>query len=122
MKRLSTRALQGSVSAGGTGLTEAFEARPRRLLPRVRRRGALGRRPGRRGAIEPRRADRRRSRRGRVAHPIVQPDRPFCALEDDWYTFEVSARKGSGRFAAEVWVLRASSARNEGPGKEREAP
>jgi hypothetical protein len=38
--------------------------------------------------------------------PIVQPDRPFCALEDDRYTFEVSAKRGSGRFAAEVWALR----------------
>ena len=44
---------------------------------------------------------------GEDGWPIVQPDRPFCALEDDPLTVEVSARKGAGRFAAEVWVLRA---------------
>lgn len=37
--------------------------------------------------------------------PIVQPDRPFCALEDDRFTVEITARRGNGRFAAEVWVL-----------------
>ena len=39
--------------------------------------------------------------------PVVQPDRPFCALEDDALTVEVMGRKGGGRFAAEVWRLRA---------------
>jgi len=122
MKRLSTRALEGSVSAGRAGLTEAFEAH-RGDCFRVF------------AVAEPSVADLdvvvRSSREAPIAADhgegawpiaIVQPDRPFCALEDDRYTFEVSARKGSGRFAAEVWVLRASSARNEGPGKEREAP
>jgi hypothetical protein len=43
---------------------------------------------------------------GDDAWPMVQPDRPFCALEDDDATVEISARKGAGRFAMEVWVLR----------------
>lgn len=40
---------------------------------------------------------------GRLA--IVQPDRPFCTFADETFTVEVSARRGSGRFAAEVWAL-----------------
>lgn len=40
---------------------------------------------------------------GRLA--IVQPDRPFCSLTDDVLTLEVKARRGGGRFAAEVWSL-----------------
>lgn len=47
--------------------------------------------------------------------PIVQPDRPFCPLESDTYTLEVKARRGSGRFAAEIWRLRTP------PGKSRRA-
>jgi hypothetical protein len=43
---------------------------------------------------------------GEDAWPIVQPDRPFCALEDDTYTWEITAKRGAGKFAAEVWVLR----------------
>jgi hypothetical protein len=42
--------------------------------------------------------------------PIVQPDRPFCPLEDDRYAVEISAHRGRGRFAAEVWVLRSPPA------------
>ena len=42
---------------------------------------------------------------GEDAWPIVQPDRPICALEDDHWTVEVRAKRGKGRFAAEVWVL-----------------
>lgn len=42
---------------------------------------------------------------------IVQPDRPFCPLGDDTYTLEVKARRGRGRFAAEVWRLRTPPAR-----------
>lgn len=43
--------------------------------------------------------------------PVVQPDRPLCPLSDDRYTLELSARRGRGRFAAEVWVLRSPGAR-----------
>ncbi len=42
---------------------------------------------------------------GEDVWPIVQPDRPFCPLENDRYTLEVSSARGSGRFAAEVWIL-----------------
>lgn len=104
MKRLSREPLAGTVSAGGPSVSETFEAH----------RGACYRifavaepgvtdldvvvRSSRGAAIA---ADH-----GEDAWPIVQPDRPFCALEDDRYTVEVSARRGSGRFAAEVWALR----------------
>jgi hypothetical protein len=37
--------------------------------------------------------------------PIVQADRPFCPLDDDTYTLELTARRGHGRFAVEVWRL-----------------
>src|SRR5437762_532027 len=40
---------------------------------------------------------------GRLA--VVQPDRPFCTFADDVFSVEVSAKRGSGRFAAEVWSL-----------------
>ncbi len=40
--------------------------------------------------------------------PIVQPDRPFCPLENDTMTIELTARHGKGRAAAEVWMLRAA--------------
>ncbi|HMY17882.1 MAG TPA: hypothetical protein PKA58_16275 [Polyangium sp.] len=40
--------------------------------------------------------------------PIVQPDRPFCPLENDAMTIELTARHGKGRAAAEVWMLRAA--------------
>jgi hypothetical protein len=42
---------------------------------------------------------------GDDAWPVVQPDRPFCALEDDTVSVEVSTRRGSGKFAAEAWKL-----------------
>jgi hypothetical protein len=40
---------------------------------------------------------------GRLA--IVQTDRPFCTFAADVFSLEVTARRGSGRFAAEVWSL-----------------
>ncbi|MRG90514.1 hypothetical protein [Polyangium spumosum] len=40
--------------------------------------------------------------------PIVQPDRPFCPLEDDTLTVELAARRGKGTVVAEVWGLRVS--------------
>lgn len=40
---------------------------------------------------------------GRLA--IVQPDRPFCTFSDETFTVEISARRGNGRFAAEVWAI-----------------
>ncbi len=50
---------------------------------------------------------------GEDAWPIVQPDRPLCALEDDKLDVEVTARRGSGRFAAEIWRLPAASPRGK---------
>lgn len=43
---------------------------------------------------------------GEDAWPILQPDRPFCPLEDDTVTVEIRAKRGEGRFAAEIWVLK----------------
>jgi hypothetical protein len=107
MKRLSQRPLEGSVTAGGPGVSETFEAR-RGECYRVFAVAEAGVadldivvRSSRGAAIA---ADH-----GEDAWPIVQPDRPFCALEDDRLTVEVSAKRGSGRFAAEVWVLRGGS-------------
>ena len=107
MKRLSQRPLEGSVTAGGPSVSETFEAR-RGECYRVFAVAEAGVgdldvvvRSSRGAAIA---ADH-----GEDAWPIVQPDRPVCALEDDRYTVEVSAERGSGRFAAEVWVLRTPS-------------
>ncbi len=40
---------------------------------------------------------------GRLA--IAQPDRPFCTFADDIFSVGFAARRGSGRFAAEVWAI-----------------
>jgi hypothetical protein len=107
MRRLSKQPMQGSVTADGPSVVEAFEAR-RGECYRVF------------AVAEPGVADLDvvvRSSRGSAiaadhgedAWPIVQPDRPFCALEDDRVTVEVSAKRGSGRFAAEIWVLKTPS-------------
>ena len=37
--------------------------------------------------------------------PIVGADGPMCAFGRDLFTIEVSARAGSGGFAAQLWVL-----------------
>jgi hypothetical protein len=105
MRRLSTKPLEGDVTAGREGVTEAFEARRGECYrvfavaeASVSDLDVVVR--SSRGA--PIAADH-----GEDAWPIVQPDRPFCALEDDRYTVEITAKRGTGRFAAEVWVLRA---------------
>jgi hypothetical protein len=104
MRRLSKQPLQGSVAAEGPAVSETFEARRGECyrIFAVAEAGVADLdvvvRSSRESAIA---ADH-----GEDNWPIVQPDRPFCALEDDRYTFEVSAKRGSGRFAAEVWVLR----------------
>lgn len=41
--------------------------------------------------------------------PVVQPDRPFCMLEDDTLSIEIGARAGRGHAAAEVWRLSAAN-------------
>lgn len=104
MKRLSKQPLEGTVREGGPGVSETFQAR-RGECYRVF------------AVAEPAVGDLdivvRSSRGASIAAdhgedgwPIVQPDRPICPLEDDRYSFEVTAKRGSGRFAAEVWVLR----------------
>lgn len=104
MKRLWKETLEGAVREGGPATSQSFEAR-RGECYRVF------------AVAEPTVVDLdvavRSSRGAAVAAdhgedswPIVQPDRPVCPLEDDRYTVEVTAKRGSGRFAAEVWVLR----------------
>jgi hypothetical protein len=104
MRRLWKEALAGSVRERGPAASQSFQARrgecyrvfavaePAVLDLDVAVRSSRG------AAVA---ADH-----GEDAWPIVQPDRPFCPLEDDRYTVEVTAKRGSGRFAAEVWVLR----------------
>jgi hypothetical protein len=103
MRRLSQQAIVGSVLEGQPPVSETFSAR-RGECYRVF------------AAAEPSVLDLdvavRSSRdaaiaadHGEDAWPIVQPDRPFCVLEDDTLKVEISARRGQGRFAAEVWVL-----------------
>jgi hypothetical protein len=108
MTRLSSSPLEGSVTTGGPPVTEGFEAR-RGECYRVFAVAAgvadldVVVRSSRGTAIA---ADH-----GEDSWPIVQPDRPFCALESDHYTVEVSAKRGSGRFASEVWVLKTPTPR-----------
>ncbi len=122
MKRLSTRALEGRVTAGGPAASETFEAR----------RGECYRvfavaEPAQDGGdgigdldvvVRSSRGSAIAADHGEDPWPIVQPDRPFCALEDDRYTLEVSAKRGSGKFAAEVWVLRTPGGGGRRPGHE----
>jgi hypothetical protein len=107
MKRLSKQPIEGAVSAGGPSVTDVFDAR-RGECYRVFAVADPGvtdldvvLRSSRGSAIA---ADH-----GEDSWPIVQPDRPVCALEDDRLSVEISAKKGTGRFAAEIWVLRTSS-------------
>jgi hypothetical protein len=104
MRRVSKQPFEGTVEAGGPPATEQI-ALERGACYRVF------------AVAEPSVADLDvavvSSRGGALAAdhgedrwPIVQPDRPFCMLEDDRATIEVRARKGAGRFASETWVLR----------------
>ncbi len=114
MRRLSTRPLEGRVAAGGPGVSETFEARRGECyrvfaVAETERDGGAGSDPGVGDldvVVRSSRGSAIAADHGEDAWPIVQPDRPFCALEDDRYTLEVSAKRGGGRFAAEVWVLR----------------
>lgn len=145
MKRLSKRPIEGTVAAGGPSVNETFEARrgecyrvfavaePIHDGAGSSRDGGSGEGPPvHDGGSAPRTASLPgvadldvviRSSRGTAiaadhgedAWPIVQPDRPFCALENDRYTVEISARRGSGRFAAEVWALAARGAKPTRP-------
>lgn len=120
MHRLSTKPFEGSVAEGSPGVTEAFEAR-RGECYRVF------------AVAEPEVKDLdvtvRSSRGAAIAAdhsedswPIVQPDRPFCPLADDRCEVEISAHRGRGRFAAEVWVLRSPKTPAESPGGALSSP
>jgi hypothetical protein len=104
MKRLSKQTMTGEVREGAPAATEGFSAHRDECYrvfavaePNVVDLDVVVR--SSRGAAVA--ADH-----GEDAWPIVQPDRPFCPLEDDRYTVEVTAKRGTGKFAAEVWVLR----------------
>jgi hypothetical protein len=109
MKRLSKAPLQGTLTEGGPGVTETFEARRgecyRVFAVAERTVSDLD------VVVRSSRGSALAADHGEDAWPIVQPDRPFCALEDDRYTVEVSTKHGGGRFAAEVWVLRTPTPR-----------
>jgi hypothetical protein len=110
MRRLSKAPIEGTVSEGAPGTTSTFEAK-RGECYRV---FAVAEATvsdldvtvhSSRGA--PVAADH-----GEDTWPIVQPDRPFCPLENDRYTLEIAAHRGHGRVAAEVWVLRSAKPRS----------
>lgn len=113
MRRLSRQPLEGSVAEGSPAVTEPLEAR-RGECYRIF------------AVAEPTVIDLditvESSRGAGIAAdhsedswPIVQPDRPFCPLADDRVTLSITARRGRGRFAAEVWVLRSPKAPGESP-------
>ena len=37
--------------------------------------------------------------------PILDPERPFCTFDDDTFKVLLAARRGAGRYAAQVWRL-----------------
>lgn len=120
MVRLDDKRLEGAVREGGPAVSTTFQAE-RGACYRV---FAVGEPSvvdldvtvrSSRGA--PLAADH-----GEDAWPIVQPDRPFCALEDDRYTVEVSAHKGAGRFAAETWILHTPPGKGKGAPRGRSVP
>jgi hypothetical protein len=104
MKRITEQAMSGSVSEGGAPTTSTLPAK----LGECYRVFAVAE-PSVADldvAVQSSRGTLIAADHGEDAWPIVQPDRPFCALEDDTLSIVVSAKKGSGRFAAEVFRLR----------------
>jgi hypothetical protein len=104
MSRLSAKPIEGTVAEGGPPVTEALPVRRgtcyrifATAAPTVADLDVIVR--SSRGADVA--ADH-----GEDPWPIVQADRPFCALEDDAFTVEITAKRGQGRFAAEIWQLR----------------
>ena len=106
MRRLSKNPVEGDVAEGGAPVTIPFAAK-RGFCYRVF------------AVAEPSVTDLdvvvRSSRGASIAQdhgedrwPIVQPDRPFCPLENDAMSIEMTARHGKGHAAAEVWMLRAA--------------
>ncbi|WP_437493429.1 hypothetical protein WME75_20565 [Sorangium sp. So ce1014] len=104
MRRVSPKPIEGQVAEGGAIVTEQLQA-VRGACYRVFAVGG----PGVLNldvAVRSSRGAMIASDGTEDAWPIVQPDRPFCPLEDDDATVEISARRGAGRFAAEVWMLK----------------
>jgi hypothetical protein len=108
MRLLSPETVQGELGAGRPPLRTSFAAR-RGSCYRVLAVGAAG--------IEDLDVVVRSSRGSEVARdhgedrwPIVQPERPFCTFDDDTFTIELSARRGSGAMAAQLWVLEPKAA------------
>jgi hypothetical protein len=108
MRRMSPTTLEGSVSEGSAPASSTFSGKRGECYrvfavaePSVADLDVT---------IESSRGAAIAADHGEDAWPIVQPDRPFCPLEDDTLTLRISARRGAGRFAAEVWRLRTPSA------------
>lgn len=106
MRRLSKKPVEGDVVEGGSPVTMPLEAK-RGFCYRV---FAVAE-----ASVTDLDVVVRSSRGASIAQdhgedrwPIVQPDRPFCPLENDAMTIELTARRGKGRAAAEVWLLRAA--------------
>jgi len=103
MRRLSPQALVGSVAEGQPPVVETFPSKRGECYrifavaePGV---GDLD------VAVRSSRDAIIATDHGEDTWPIVQPDRPFCVLEDDTLRIEISAKRGQGRFAAELWGL-----------------
>ncbi|MDC0682178.1 hypothetical protein [Sorangium atrum] len=112
MRRISPKPIEGQVAEGGAIVTEKLQA-VRGACYRVFAVGG----PGVLNldvAVRSSRGAMIASDGTEDAWPIVQPDRPFCPLEDDDATVEISARRGNGRFAAEVWMLKSYKRARQG--------
>jgi len=103
MRRLSSQAMVGSVAEGQPPVVETFPSKRGECYrifavaePGV---GDLD------VAVRSSRDAIIATDHGEDTWPIVQPDRPFCVLEDDTLRIEISAHRGQGRFAAELWGL-----------------
>jgi hypothetical protein len=119
MRRLSKAPFEGTAAEGAPPVTTSFEARRGECYrvfavaePSV---GDLD------VTVESSRGAPIAADHGEDAWPIVQPDRPFCPLGDDRLAVSVAARKGHGRFAAEIWVLR-TAPKATARGQNHEAP
>jgi hypothetical protein len=107
MRRMAERSFTGAVAEGGATVSSSLPAKRGECYrifavaePSV---GDLD------VAVQSSRGTAVAADHGEDAWPIVQPDRPFCPFEDDTFTLVVSARRGNGRFAAEVWRLASPS-------------
>lgn len=103
MKLLTTEAFQGEVAEGQQPVLHHFDARRGECYrvfavaePGVTDLDIL---------VRSSRGSRLAKDHSEDAWPIVAPDRPFCTFDDDRFTVALRARRGSGRYAAQVWKL-----------------